>query len=152
MFWIKDFYSTSIGKKIVVALTGIILFGFVFLHMLGNLKIFLGFAPNGMNHLDIYAHFLRTMGEDLFGYGTILWITRGVLLVALTLHVFTVFKLRAINLNARSVNYKILATNSSTIASKTMKISGLILLAFIIFHILHFTQKFLFCLGSKLII
>src|ERR1700677_1720597 len=64
-------WSTMVGKKVVMAVTGIVLVGFVVAHMLGNLKIFLGAET-----IDAYAAFLRTMGEPLFPYGLLLWAVR----------------------------------------------------------------------------
>src|SRR5882724_3851576 len=68
-------WGTMVGKKVVMAVTGIVLVGFVIAHMLGNLKIFLGAEA-----IDAYAAFLRTMGEPLFPYGGMLWVVRIVLL------------------------------------------------------------------------
>src|SRR5216683_2746550 len=75
-------WSTMVGKKVVMAVTGIVLVGFVVAHMLGNLKIFLGAEA-----IDAYAAFLRTMGEPLLPYGGMLWILRIVLLASVALHV-----------------------------------------------------------------
>jgi succinate dehydrogenase / fumarate reductase, cytochrome b subunit len=133
------FYRTTIGKKIVAALTGAILVGFVIGHMVGNLKAFMGIADDGVHKLDHYAHFLREMGEPLLGYSTLLWIVRAGLLVAVVLHVVTVIQLTIINRTSRSSNYQVYQRNSSTVASRAMFWGGLLLLAFIVFHILHLT-------------
>src|SRR5271165_6311643 len=68
-------WSTMVGKKIVMAVTGVVLVGFVLAHMLGNLKIFLSAEA-----IDTYAVFLRTMGEPLLPYGLLLWVVRLILL------------------------------------------------------------------------
>ncbi len=73
-------WSTMVGKKVVMAVTGIVLVGFVVAHMLGNLKIFLGAEA-----IDAYAAFLRTMGEPLFPYSVLLWVVRIVLLACVAL-------------------------------------------------------------------
>src|SRR2546423_2615702 len=75
-------WGTMVGKKVVMAVTGLVLVGFVTAHMLGNLKIFLGAEA-----IDAYAVFLRTMGEPLFPYGMLLWVARIVLLACVALHV-----------------------------------------------------------------
>ena len=75
-------WRTTVGKKIVMAVTGVILVGFVIAHMLGNLKIFLG-----AEDFNAYAVFLRTMGEPLFPYSVLLWTARIILLVSVVLHI-----------------------------------------------------------------
>ncbi|MBV9787936.1 MAG: succinate dehydrogenase, partial [Chloroflexi bacterium] len=75
-------YRTSIGKKVVMALTGLILVGFVVAHMVGNLKIFLGAEA-----INAYAGFLRDVGEPLLPRETLLWIARIVLLASVVLHI-----------------------------------------------------------------
>src|SRR3984885_5311949 len=75
-------WSTMVGKKVVMAVTGIVLVGFVVAHMLGNLKIFTGPAE-----INAYSRFLRTVGEPELGYGDALWIVRIVLLTCVTLHI-----------------------------------------------------------------
>src|ERR1700723_1184649 len=75
-------WNTMIGKKVVMAVTGVVLFGFVIAHMLGNLKIFAG-----PNEIDAYARFLREVGRPELGYGQLLWIMRAVLLICVILHV-----------------------------------------------------------------
>ena len=73
---------TLIGKKVVMATSGVVLLGFVLFHMLGNLKVFLG-----AEHFDAYAEWLRTVGAPLFGRGQLLWIARIILLLAVALHI-----------------------------------------------------------------
>ena len=75
-------WGTMVGKKVVMAVTGIVLVGFVIAHMLGNLKIFLGAEA-----IDAYAAFLRAMGEPLFPYSVLLWGVRIVLLACVALHI-----------------------------------------------------------------
>jgi succinate dehydrogenase / fumarate reductase cytochrome b subunit len=123
------FLGSSIGKKIVMACTGVVLFGFVVGHMLGNLQVYLG--PEAMN---AYAVFLR---ELLHGSG--LWIVRGVLLGCVGLHVWAATSLTLANRAARPVGYRSQRWNESTYASRTMRWSGVILLLFVVYHLMHFT-------------
>ena len=132
-------YSTTVGKKSVVAVTGILLYGFVVLHMLGNLKVFTGNVATGEPHIDVYATFLRTMGEPLVPYGFILWCVRIVLLIALILHVVTVLQLAVRNRRARHTRYTRHTYNESSVPARLMLVSGLLLLAFLVFHLLQFT-------------
>src|SRR5260370_31554693 len=89
-----------VGKKVVMAVTGLVLVGFVIAHMLGNLKIFLGAEA-----IDTYAVFLRTMGEPLFPYSALLWVGRVVLLVCVALHITAAVQLTRINWSARPQGY-----------------------------------------------
>jgi len=121
------FWQTTVGKKAVMAVTGVILFGFVVGHLLGNLQIYQG--PEKLNH---YAVTLRNLGP-------LLWTTRIVLLVSVILHLWASFQLWLLQREARPVKYIKKANLNSTYASRTMMWSGPIVLAFIIFHLLHFT-------------
>src|SRR5437016_10114636 len=93
-------WSTMVGKKVVMAVTGIVLVGFVVAHMLGNLKIFLGAEA-----IDAYAAFLRTMGEPLFPYSVPLWVVRVVLLAGVALHITAAVQLTRMNWTARPQAY-----------------------------------------------
>ena len=77
---------TSIGKKVAMATSGIVLVGFVIAHMVGNLKFFYGEI-----HFDEYAHFLRTVGEPVIPYHYLLWGLRGVLLAAVSVHIWAAY-------------------------------------------------------------
>lgn len=123
------FLASSVGKKVVMAVTGAVLFGFVIAHMIGNLQLYLG--PEAMN---AYAAFLR---EILHGAG--LWIARGVLLASVSLHVWAATALTLTNRAARPVGYRTWTARDSTYASRTMRWSGVLLLAFVGYHLLHFT-------------
>lgn len=124
------FVVSTIGRKVVMAVTGLVLFGFVFVHMLGNLQMFLP-DHGAINH---YGRFLREM---LHGGG--IWVARGVLVASVGLHVWASWSLTRTNWNARPVPYKVLTPDASTYASRTMRWSGPILLLFIVYHVLHFT-------------
>jgi succinate dehydrogenase / fumarate reductase, cytochrome b subunit len=130
---LRTFWGSTIGKKIVMAVTGLIGVGFVVGHMLGNLQVFLG--PVKFN---AYAHFLRSLGE-------LLWVVRGVLIVAVVLHVVAAVQLSRRRLAARPVGYKQGSQHEvSTFASRTIRWGGALLLAFVVFHILHFTTLDIF--------
>ncbi len=123
------FLATTVSKKVVMAVTGVILFGFVIAHMLGNLQLYLGAEA-----INAYGLSLRTL---LHGAG--LWLVRAVLLVAVLLHIWAMTALTLTNRRARQVGYREWTARESTYASRTMRWSGVFLLAFIIFHLLHFT-------------
>ncbi len=121
------FWQTTVGKKAVMAVTGIILFGFVIGHLLGNLQIFQG--PEKLNH---YAVTLRSLGPAL-------WAARITVLVAVILHIWSSFQLWRGHREARPVQYVKKANINSTYASRTMYWSGPIILAFVIYHLMNFT-------------
>lgn len=121
------FGDTTIGKKALLAASGVILFGFVIIHMLGNLQVFLG--PEVFNH---YA-------ETLKSNALILWGARSVLLLALVTHVAMVVQLYKRSLAARPVAYKVKKNIATSYAAATMKYSGPALLLYILFHLAHFT-------------
>ena len=123
------FLSSSVGRKIVMAVTGVVLWGFVTVHMLGNLTSYLG--AEAMNH---YAEFLQTM---IHGMG--IWVFRAVLLTAVLLHSWAALSLTLSNNAARPVGYRAQQRQAATWASRTMRWSGVILGIFIIFHLLHLT-------------
>lgn len=131
---VAGLYQTSVGKKLVMALSGLALFGFIVGHMAGNLKIFLG--PEKFNG---YAHYLREVGSHAFGYGGLLWIARAGLLAALIAHFITVGLLVRQSRQARWVPYKRTHDLSFSYSSRTMRWGGLILFLFIIYHLMHLT-------------
>jgi len=136
---IKSFYKSTIGKKIVVALSGLFLFSFVVGHMAGNLKAYAGYGKDGVHKLDHYAEFLRTIGSDMIGHNTFLWGFRCLLIIALVLHVVNIIQLQLRNRKGRTTKYAVHKKQSSSFSSKFMMYGGLIILAFVILHILHFT-------------
>lgn len=125
---------TSIGKKAVMAVTGLIMLGFVLVHMAGNLKFFLG-----RGHFDEYAEFLRRVGEPLVGHAWLLWALRGILLVSVVLHIWAAWSLTRQSRAARPVRYAHTDHVQSTYASRTMRWGGVILALFIVYHLLHMT-------------
>ena len=135
--WALTLYRSTIGKKAIMAVTGLLLVGFVIGHMAGNLQVFLG--PAKMN---AYASFLKSLGEFL-------WLARLILFVALVLHVLMAWQLTQLKRRARPVGYTTRDPQVSTVASRTMRWGGLLLLAFIVFHILHFTTGTVFPSASS---
>lgn len=126
-----SFWDSTNGKKVVMAVTGAIMFAFVIGHMAGNLQIFEGPAK-----LNAYGHFLHSIGE-------LLWPVRIVLLVSVALHVTATVQLALRKKAARPVGYSRKEAIASSYASRTMYWSGPIVLAFIIFHLLQFTAGYI---------
>lgn len=122
-----QFWNSTIGKKWVMAITGIGLVGFTLAHMAGNLQVFLGATA-----FDDYAHKLQSLGP-------LLWVARIGLFVMAVLHITSAIQLTAIAKAARPADYVKRESQISTLASKTMRIGGIVLAVFIVFHILHFT-------------
>ena len=121
------FYQAAIGKKVVMGVTGLIGIGFVIGHMAGNLLVF-----RGADAMNAYARFLKNTGE-------LLWLVRIVLISALVLHVIAAWQLTLQNRAARPVGYVDRKPQVTTLASRTMRWGGALLLIFIVLHILHFT-------------
>ncbi len=128
------FYRTTIGKKVVMALTGFILVGYVVAHMLGNLKFFQG--PEAIN---AYGVFLRTVGGPVFTEEQLLWVARIVLLVAVVLHMVAAYQLTRISTASRPLPYARTPPVQTNYAARTMRWGGVIILLFVIYHVLHFT-------------
>ncbi len=130
-----DLYSTAVGKKYVMGATGIMMMGFVLFHMIGNLKMYLGAV-----HLNEYAHFLENLLVPVAPEGVVLWILRGGLITALALHLHAAYSLTVLNRKARPVKYQSPRDYQiANFASRTMRLSGLVILAFIIWHLLDLT-------------
>src|SRR3954467_5331643 len=124
---IRTFYGSMVGKKVVMGVTGLIGVGFVILHSLGNLLIF-----RGATAINSYSHFLKSTGE-------LLWALRIVLIVAVILHVIAAVQLTRQSRAARPIGYAKREPQVATVASRTMRWGGALLLIFIVLHILHFT-------------
>lgn len=130
-----DLYSTAVGKKYVMAVTGIAMMGFVLFHMIGNLKMYAGASD-----LDHYAHFLQTLLYPLAPKGWVLWILRGGLITMLFLHLHAAWSLTRLNRVARPVKYQSARDYQiANFASRTMRWSGIIVLSFIVWHLLDLT-------------
>jgi succinate dehydrogenase / fumarate reductase cytochrome b subunit len=128
MYRLVTFWHSTIGKKVVMAVTGIIGIGFVIGHIVGNLLVFRG--PDAINS---YSHFLHGPAGEL------LWVVRIVLLTSVILHVTAAYQLTQRSHAARPRDYAKREPQVSTYASRLMRWGGVLLLVFIIFHILHLT-------------
>lgn len=128
------FWHTMIGKKVVMAVTGVALIGFVIGHMLGNLKIF-----SGPEEINAYSRFLRTAGSPELAYGQLLWVVRVVLLICVALHITAAIQLSRMSLDARPVGYSVKHNVETTFAARMMRWGGALLAVFIVFHLLHLT-------------
>ena len=123
-------FASSLGKKYLMALSGIVLVGFVFVHMAGNLQILMG-----QEKINAYAHALQSLPLP------ILWGSRLFLLLAVLVHAVTAYQLVKENRAARPNRNDVEKTQRAGIASLKMGLTGSILLAFIVFHLLHFTIR-----------
>jgi succinate dehydrogenase / fumarate reductase cytochrome b subunit len=132
-------YQTSIGKKVLMAVTGLVLFGYTFLHMYGNLHVF-----EGREHLNAYAHWLREVGYPLLPYGGALWIARVILLLSVVGHSWAAWQVTKQDWDSRPVGYSQKKMIAATYAARTMRWGGVILALFIIYHVLHFTTGTLY--------
>jgi succinate dehydrogenase cytochrome b subunit len=124
------FYRSTIGKKIIMGVTGLIGVGFVILHMAGNLQAFIG-----QSKINSYGALLHGPLAELT------WLLRIVLIVSLILHVMMAYQLTQRSNAARPVAYQKREPQVATLASRTMRWGGVLLLVFIVFHILHFTTE-----------
>src|SRR5688500_16020613 len=126
--------ATTVSKKILMALSGLILWGFVIGHMVGNLKVYQG--PEAFDH---YAEGLRTFGSPFFGRGQLLWVVRAALLFAVVVHIVAAVQLVLKSRAARNVGYRKFEPLTFSMASRTMAWGGVAILAFVIYHLLHLT-------------
>jgi succinate dehydrogenase / fumarate reductase cytochrome b subunit len=123
------FYQSSIGKKYVVAGTALLLILYVLGHLVGNLQIYMG-----QDRINAYAKFLHDLGP-------ILWVVRVILIVAFITHIVATIQLAQENRLAKPQKYAVAGYQRSTMASRTMLVSGLIVLCFVIYHLLQFTVQ-----------
>jgi succinate dehydrogenase / fumarate reductase cytochrome b subunit len=124
------FFCSSVGRKWIVALTGLALFGFVIGHLVGNLQVFLGSSEP----INRYGAFLQGLGE-------LLWVIRLGLLAMVVLHIVFTIKLRMENRAARDEQYAVTQYRAATIPARWMLLSGIMVLCFIVYHLLHFTVQ-----------
>ena len=125
----ETFLASTVGRKIVMAVTGAVMVGFVFAHMVGNMQVYLG--PEALNH---YAVFLRT-----FLHGAGIWVFRAVMVTAVGLHAWTATTLTLDSWAARPQGYRLWRAKESTVASRTIRWGGVTLALFVTYHILHLT-------------
>lgn len=124
---VMSYYQTSVGKKMVMAVSGVIVFGFVVIHMMGNLQVFLG--PKVLNH---YAEFLHSLGG-------VLWLMRAIMLAATVLHILSATQVTLQSWAARPEGYAVRRYRETTYAARTMRWGGPIILLFVIYHLLQLT-------------
>jgi succinate dehydrogenase / fumarate reductase, cytochrome b subunit len=130
--WLLPALGSTVGSKYLIALTGLALTGFVFVHMSGNLLIY-----RGRDALNSYALFLKERGA-------LLWLARGGLLAVFLLHIWLTVRLKLRNRNARPERYAYEDTIQASWASRHMLLTGLVILAFVIFHLMHYTFGLVF--------
>ncbi len=120
--------NSTIFNKVIMAVTGFILIAFIAGHALGNLQLYLGKAS-----YNAYAHFLQK------GIGELIWVIRVTLILSIALHIYTSIKLKFLNLGAKPDKYKVKNYIKSTIYSRTMIYTGILIFLFLVYHLLHFT-------------
>ena len=126
--WASTYLTSTVGAKVLVGVTGTLLTGFVVFHMIGNAKVLFG-----RDEFNAYAHFLK------HSLGPYLWMARAGLLAAFLAHVGLVVWLKTKTAAARPVQYQHARTAQATLASRTMLLTGLVIGAFIVFHLAHYT-------------
>lgn len=129
----RTVWDSSVGKKAVMAVSGIVMLLYLVVHMIGNLKIF--FGPGEFNH---YAHWLRTLGEPFMHYEWTLWLIRVVLVAAVVAHAVSAYQLSRRDLRARPSKY-VHKKPRASYATRTMRWGGVILGLFIVWHLLDLT-------------
>lgn len=129
----RTLWGSTVGKKVIMAVSGLVMLGYLVAHMYGNLKIFFG-----LDSFNGYAHWLRTLGEPVLHYGWALWIVRAGLVVAVVLHAVCAYQLSRRDLAARPVGY-VHKRPRASYATRTMRWGGIILALFIVWHILDLT-------------
>ncbi|CAM5314071.1 succinate dehydrogenase [Streptomyces spiroverticillatus] len=130
---LRGFWGSTVGKKTVMAVSGLIMLGYLVAHMIGNLKIFFG-----TDEFNGYAHWLRTMGDPVLHYEWALWIVRVLLLAAVVGHGVAAYQLSRRDIRARPVKYAHKRKRASY-ATRTMRWGGIILALFIVWHLLDLT-------------
>ncbi|WP_285612646.1 succinate dehydrogenase cytochrome b subunit [Actinokineospora globicatena] len=128
----RRLWSSTVGKKAVMAVTGAILLGYVVAHMVGNLTIFLG-------DIDGYGVFLRRMLSPVLGYGGFVWVIRVVLVLAVVLHMTAAIQLARRAARARPVGYARRPRVQGGYAARTMRWGGVIIALFVVYHLLDLT-------------
>ena len=131
---VATLYRSSVGKKVLMAVTGAILFVWILGHLEGNLKIF-----EGPDRYNAYAEGLRSFGAPFFGPSQFLWLVRVVLLFCVVVHMLSALQLTLRARAARPIGYQQTPHLEDTYASRTMRWGGIILLLYVIFHLMDLT-------------
>ncbi|MFM8528490.1 MAG: succinate dehydrogenase cytochrome b subunit [Ilumatobacteraceae bacterium] len=133
--FLLDLYSTAVGKKYAMAITGVGLLGFVLVHMIGNLKMY--FGASDLNH---YSHFLERLLYPILPEKAMLWIFRVGLIAMVLVHIHAAYTLTVLNREARPVKYQSARDYQvASFASRSMRLTGIVVLAFIVWHLLDLT-------------
>lgn len=132
--YVMTLHRSSIGKKIIMAVTGVIGLGFVLLHMYGNLKAFMG-----PEYFNAYAEGLRSLGAPVFSHLHLLILTRIILIAAVGLHIWAAYSLTQQAWHARPSNYMVKKNVQANYASVTMRYGGVVLVIFLLYHLMHLT-------------
>ncbi len=133
--WLLEFYGSAVGKKYVMAITGILLMAFVFAHTIGNLKLYVGAEA-----MNFYGEWLRDFGYPALPHSGVLWLLRITLLVSVALHIHASYALTQMNRHARPGKYQSKRDYvAATFAARTMRWTGVIVGLFIVFHLLDLT-------------
>jgi succinate dehydrogenase / fumarate reductase, cytochrome b subunit len=133
--WLLDFYRSALGKKYIMAITGIVLMGYVLLHMVGNLKLY--FGEEAMNH---YGEWLRVFGAPAAPDNSVLWLVRFALIFSFVFHIHAAFVLTQMNRRARPAKYQSKRDYiAADFAARTMRWTGVIILLFVLFHLADLT-------------
>lgn len=134
---------STVGKKALMAVTGIVLFGFVAAHLFGNLKFYMGRYADGQYagqyQIDVYGEHLRELGAPVFGHGQALWLARFVLLACVAAHIWAAWETTRQSWAARPIKYQKTAAVQSTYAARTMRWGGLIVLFYVLYHLADLT-------------
>lgn len=127
-------FRSSIGKKLIMSITGLIWIGYLVLHMYGNLKVFAG--AEAFNH---YAESLRVLGTPILGHGHALLAARLVFTVSIVLHIWAALALKRMAVRARPQRYETYKIVQANYATVTMRWGGAVIAAFLVYHLAHFT-------------
>ena len=143
--FLLDLYATAVGKKYAMAISGIALMGFVLFHMIGNLKMYFGAAE-----LNEYAEFLKKLLYPLAPKESVLWMLRLGLIAMLALHLHAAWSLTMLNRRARPVRYQSARDyEEATLASRSMRLSGIVVLLFVVWHLLDLTFGVVNTIGAE---
>jgi len=141
--FLLDLYGTAVGKKYAMALTGIAMMGFVLVHMIGNLKMYLGHTSKGQYHIDEYGEFLRNLLVPILPRTVTLWLLRVGLIGAFGVHIGAAASLTRMNAKARPVKYQSQRDYvAANFASRTMRVTGIIFALFLLWHLSDLTWGF----------
>jgi succinate dehydrogenase / fumarate reductase, cytochrome b subunit len=132
--WPLEIYRSALGKKVVMAVTGFIGIGFLVGHLVGNLKLYMG-----IDALDHYSHWLRTVGYPAVPKSFVVWTARLVLVGSVLLHIHAAYSLTVLNHRARPEKYSQRDYVAANYASRTMRWGGVIILLYILFHLADLT-------------